>query len=138
MNLTQLIYHSRPFGYDEATLADILAVARKHNRLRGVTGLLVARNDLYIQMLEGPREQVTRTFARIMDDERHSDIGLVWVGDTPARLFENWDMRDDVPRDWMWTAEDVAAGAARAAGAAEYRQIFERLAKEKRQAPVFA
>lgn len=138
MHMCQLIYHSRPFGYDEATLADILGVARKHNRLRGVTGALIARHDLYLQMLEGPREQVTRTFARILDDERHSDVALVWVGDSPARLFPDWDMRDDLPRDWMWDRAAVAAGAARDAGAGEFRQIFERLAREKRRVPVFA
>ena len=138
MRLIQLIYYSRPFGYDAATLDDILGVGRKHNRLRGITGALVCRSDLYVQMLEGPREQVTRTFARILDDERHSDIGLVWVGDAIARLFPDWDMRDDVPRDWMWTREDVAAGAARNAGAGEFRQLFDRLAQENRKAPEFA
>ena len=138
MRLVQLIYHSRPFGYDEATLADILAVARKHNRLRGITGALIARRDIYVQYLEGPREAVTRAFGRILDDERHSDVGLVWAGDALVRLFPDWDMRDDMPGDWMWSAEAVAAGAAREAGAAEYRQLFDRLAEEKHRPPLFA
>jgi len=138
MRLVQLIYYSRPFGYDAATLDDILGVGRKHNRLRGITGALLCRSDLYVQLLEGPREQVTRTFARILDDERHSDVALVWCADTVARLFPDWDMRDDPPRSWMWSREQVAAGAARDAGAGAFRQLFERLAKEPREAPQFA
>lgn len=138
MRLVQLIYYSRPFGYDAATLDDILGVGRKHNRRRGITGALLCRSDLYIQMLEGPREQVTRTFARILDDERHSDVALVWCGDAVARLFPDWDMRDDPARSWMWSREEVAAGAARDAGAGAFRELFERLAKEPREAPQFA
>jgi hypothetical protein len=138
MRIMQLIYHSRPFGYDAATLDDILGVGRKHNRLRGITGALLCRSDLYVQLLEGPREAVTRTFARILEDERHSDVTLVWCADALARLFPEWDMRDDPPRSWMWSREQVAAGVAREAGAGEFRDLFDRLAREERQAPVFA
>lgn len=138
MRLVQLIYYSRPFGFDAATLDDILGVGRKHNRRRGITGALLCRSDLYVQLLEGPREQVTRTFARILDDERHIDVELVLCADATSRLFPDWDMRDDPPRSWMWSREEVAAGAVRDAGADAFRALFERLAKEPREAPQFA
>ena len=138
MHLVQLIYHSRPFGFDASALDDIVGVARKHDRRRGVTGALLCRSDLYLQMLEGTREAVTRTFGRILDDERHSDVVLVTVHDIDERLFRDWDMRDDLPRPWMWSREQVAAGALRDADAAAFRAVFERLAREPRQAPQFA
>jgi hypothetical protein len=138
MPLTQLIYASRPFGYDAQTLDDILGVGRKHNRLRGITGALICRSDLYVQFLEGPREAVTRTFSRILEDERHTDVILVWCTDAAARLFPDWDMRDDPAHSWMWSREEVKAGAAREAGAGAYRALFERLAQEPRRAPEFS
>jgi hypothetical protein len=38
----QLIYASRPFGYDELTLVGILASARRNNERDGITGALTA------------------------------------------------------------------------------------------------
>jgi len=130
MRLIQLIYTSRPFGFDEATLDDILLAARQHNQLHGVTGALVVRADLYLQLLEGPREAVTATFGRILNDDRHLDVLLGWCGDTPTRLFPEWSMRDDPARSWMWTQQEVRQGAAREASMEEFRGVFTRLAAE--------
>ena len=43
MPLTQLIYTSRPFGFDAHTLDDILLGARRNNERDGITGALVCR-----------------------------------------------------------------------------------------------
>ena len=86
MPLTQLIYTSRPFGFDANTLDDILLGARRNNERDGITGALVCRADLYVQMLEGERAAVTATFGRILRDERHVEVTLIWYGDTPSRL----------------------------------------------------
>ena len=61
MREMQLIYASRPFGYDELTLTSILMQARKNNARNGITGALVCRDDLFLQILEGPRDLVTST-----------------------------------------------------------------------------
>ncbi len=132
MRLTQLIYTSRPFGFDEATLDDILLAARVNNARRGVTGSLICRADMFMQLLEGPRDAVTATLARILLDDRHVDVAVVHCADVPERLFPDWTMRDDPPRSWMWTREQVRAGAARDATAAEALAVFQRLALEPR------
>jgi hypothetical protein len=41
-------------------------------------------------------------------------------------------MRDDPPQSWMWTQDEVRAGAARDATAAEALAIFRRLATQPR------
>ena len=64
MPLAQLIYISRPFGFEARTLDNILLKARAKNALSGLTGALIVRADLYMQLLEGPREAVTATLAR--------------------------------------------------------------------------
>lgn len=126
----QLIYVSRPFGFDSATLAGILLDARRCNARDGITGSLVCREDLYLQLLEGPEAAVEACFARIAKDDRHLNLRLISRGRGRARLFPHWAMRDDPARSWMWSAADVAAGAADRATADEALAIFERIARE--------
>ncbi|NKE44359.1 BLUF domain-containing protein [Roseomonas frigidaquae] len=128
--LMQLIYASRPFGFSGEILDDILMAARRNNKRDGLTGALICRADLFLQMLEGPRDKVTATFGRILRDDRHLEVSLVWSGDAPARLFGEWDMLDDPARSWMWSREDVRAGAMVRASAAEARAVFDRVAEE--------
>jgi hypothetical protein len=45
MRLMQLIYASRPFGFDAGSLDDILLSARRHNEANGVTGALQTQLD---------------------------------------------------------------------------------------------
>ncbi len=134
MHLSQLIYTSRPFGFDETVLDNILLSARANNARRRITGALICRADLFMQMLEGPREAVTATLGRILRDDRHVDVAVVHCGDAAERLFPDWTMRDDPPQSWMWTQEEVRAGAARDATAAEVLAIFRRLATQPRGA----
>jgi hypothetical protein len=130
MSLMQLIYTSQPFGFDESTLNGILASARRNNRRDDITGALICRGDMYLQLLEGPRETVTALFDRILKDERHVDVVSLVSGDIEERLFPQWEMRDDPARSWMWTPDQVRAGAVRNASAEEIRAVFHRLAAE--------
>ena len=81
MSLMQLIYASTPFGFDNPTLNQVLSVARRNNARDDITGALICRADLYLQMLEGPRAAVTATFQKIMADDRHLDVVLIGCGD---------------------------------------------------------
>jgi hypothetical protein len=128
--LTRIIYTSRAFGFDSATLAGILLDARRCNRRDGITGSLICRADMYLQLLEGPDDLVEACFGRISRDDRHLDIRLIDRAVVEERLFPEWDMRDDPARSWMWTADEVAAGAAERATPAEVLAIFQRLALE--------
>jgi hypothetical protein len=130
MRLAQLIYISRPFGFEARTLNGILLHACAKNALSGLTGALIVRADLYMQLLEGPREAVTATLARIVGDDRHLEVSLIHCGDANERLFPHWSMRDDPARSWMWSQEQVRAGAARNASAMEALSVFQRLATE--------
>jgi hypothetical protein len=126
----QLVYASRPFGFDELTLTEILLVARRLNKRDDITGSLICREDLYLQLLEGPRAAITATYARISRDARHTDVVVLWAGDAVDRLFAGWEMRDDPAQSWMWTREQVSAGAVTEASAQEVRDVFVRLARE--------
>jgi hypothetical protein len=130
MKLIQLIYASRPFGYDMAMLAGILMDARRCNTRDDVTGALICRADLYLQLLEGPEDVVEATYERIRRDDRHTEIRPLTrrkIG-ADGRLFSNWAMRDDPAQSWIWTKAEVDEGAAERASEAEVVALFSRLA----------
>lgn len=130
MSLLQLIYASRPFGYDDLTLSGILNSARLHNRENGITGALICREDLFLQLLEGDPPAVQATFDRIRHDDRHTEIVTLISEPVTARLFPDWAMKHDPARSWMWTAAQVNDGAVAKATPHEVRGVFQRLARE--------
>ncbi len=135
MQTIQLIYASKPFGFDDLALSGILNAARKLNQRDGITGALICREDLYLQMLEGRRDVVTAAFARILRDDRHTQVITLWSGDIELRLFPEWAMRHDPAKSWMWTADQVTAGAIGRASSDEIRGVFSRLASEPPEGP---
>ncbi len=130
MSLKQLIYASQPFGFDAGRLDDILLKSRANNVRDGITGALICRADLYLQLLEGPPDGVDAAFDRIKVDDRHCDITLLQSRTVNARRFPGWAMRDDPAQSWMWSQEEIAAGALRLAHADEILAVFDRLACE--------
>jgi hypothetical protein len=130
MRLIQLIYASRPFGFDAPTLNGILSDARRVNPQHDVTGALICRADLYLQLLEGPKEAVEAIYERIARDDRHVEVQRLVTRPVESRLFADWAMRDDPARSWMWTQAEVESGAIGRASEAEIVGVFERLAGE--------
>lgn len=128
MPLIQLIYASKPFGFDDLALTGILASARRNNIRDQITGALICREDLFIQLLEGSDDVVSATFRRIKHDDRHTDVVLLVNGEAGTRLFPEWAMRHDPAQSWMWTAGEVTAGAVAAATPDQARAVFTRLA----------
>ena len=127
MTITQLIYYSQPFGFDDAMLDGILLQARRNNPANDLTGALIARGDLYLQLLEGPAEGVTGIFEKIRRDDRHLNVRLLSSEIVSSRLFPAWTMHDDPAQSWLWNADDVANGALDRASTADLRAIFRRI-----------
>lgn len=130
MPMQQLIYASRPFGYDTAALAGILSASRVRNAQNDITGALICRSDIYLQLLEGPVGKVENTFERILTDDRHVEVQVLVRSQIDDRLFPEWAMRHDPAHSWMWTAEEVAKGALQQASARDVRAVFLRLANQ--------
>lgn len=125
--MRQLIYRSKPFGFDEAMLAGILASARRNNARDAITGALICRHDLYLQLIEGPPAAIDALYARIADDDRHCEVKLLLNEDVGERMFPAWAMLDDDAPSLFWSPGDVAAGALEVAGATALREAFGRL-----------
>lgn len=129
MTILQLIYASQPFGFDNSMLAGILVGSRRNNPMHDITGCLIVRHDLYLQLLEGPANAVDALFERIKADNRHLDVRCLLHENVEARLFPDWAMRDDPAQSWLWSPEEVSDGALTAASPSDLRAVFERVAR---------
>jgi hypothetical protein len=87
--LVQLIYASTPVDAS----ADFVSRAQEKNTLLEITGLLVSSKTLYLQVLEGTRENVNRLYETIVKDVRHRDVFLLRYADVRIREFSNWTMQ---------------------------------------------
>lgn len=128
--VTQLIYMSEPFGYDSAILGGILAGARRNNPRDAITGALVCRRDIYLQLLEGDAAAIDALYQRISVDDRHLGVTLLSRAEVADRRFPDWAMLHDPARSWLWSAEEVARGAVQTAGWLALQRVFERIAAE--------
>ncbi len=127
--LLQLIYASRPFGFEANILSSILVEARRCNTRDGITGALICRDDLFLQLLEGPERAVEATYGRICADDRHIEVrrlGRRMIADD-ARMFGGWAMRDDPAASWVWSRAEVDAGVPEQASEAEVLAMFAKL-----------
>ena len=125
--LFRAVYSSRPFGFDTAILNGILVDARRANERDGITGALICRNDIYLQWLEGPQEQVKDALARIRRDDRHLEVILHVAEPASERVFDKWAMLHDPAATWIWSQEEVAKGSTRTSTPDEVKGFFTRL-----------
>ncbi|MGB7418717.1 MAG: BLUF domain-containing protein [Erythrobacter sp.] len=130
--MKQLIYRSRPFGFDSATLAGILSQARRNNSANDITGALVCRQDMYIQLIEGPEGAIDALFANICADDRHTDVELAVSAEVDERIFPEWDMLDDTAPSMTFSKDEVQDGAIERASPETLRAVFQRIADHAR------
>lgn len=91
--LVRCLYASRIRAEVNAAFMDaILETSRRNNAAAGVTGLLCFTSDVFVQVLEGGRSEVSRLLARIMNDERHDDVTLLVYEEIQERAFNGWTM----------------------------------------------
>ena len=76
--------------------------SRNNNERDNITGALICRHDIYLQLLEGPQEVVKKCFERISIDDRHVSVTLLANEGTMTRLFPNWSMKHDPFTPWIW------------------------------------
>jgi hypothetical protein len=81
-------------------LQDILSVSRSWNKSHRITGILAYIEGKlahitycrFIQVIEGPEEEIKAIFEKIKKDKRHSQISILKEGSIPFRNFGTWEM----------------------------------------------
>ena len=91
----RLIYLSRAANIHSnslATFRSILEQSQVNNMKAGITGFLAFDRLQFIQILEGTRSTVWRTFQTIQTDPRHQEIDLIEFVGAENRFFLDWSM----------------------------------------------
>ena len=91
--LVRLLYVSRSVNPEsnEAT-ESILSSAREHNHQNGITGVLCYGGGIYLQAIEGGRNQVNTLYSIIVKDPRHKDVVMLDYQEISERRFGGWTM----------------------------------------------
>ncbi len=94
--LYHIIYHSLASGdgISPEGLFDLLRQARAYNQAHRLTGLLLYAADTkeFVQVLEGPRDEVARIYEKIAQDERHKHAFVLHEAVANGRMFPDWRM----------------------------------------------
>jgi len=91
--LRSVVYKSRCKGLANWDLVEsILESSTKNNPANAITGVLVATETHFLQVLEGEFEALNATFERISRDTRHHEIQLISFGEIEERRFGDWGM----------------------------------------------
>jgi hypothetical protein len=88
MSVHQLVYISKESTASKpGELMKILTAAKASNAMQNITGILLYDAGRYFQILEGGKEAIIRLFSNISQDDRHSNVKLLYLEEAPARLF---------------------------------------------------
>ena len=93
--LVRLLYASRAAAsIDADALASILKQSKEHNPKVGVTGVLCfcANSRVFMQVLEGGRNAVSKLYNQIAQDPRHEEVALLSYEEIGERSFASWSM----------------------------------------------
>lgn len=91
--LVRCLYASRPVEpFDAPALDRILVRSRANNPAVGVTGLLCVADSLFLQVLEGGRDEVCDLYNAIVRDPRHTHVRLLVYEEIEQRRFGAWTM----------------------------------------------
>jgi len=88
-----LVYVSRATQkFEERSLIDLLAAARKKNERRNVTGFLTYDGNYFFQLIEGDESAVRQLMKTIEHDSRHESIKIIGEFETEGRAMPVWTM----------------------------------------------
>jgi len=91
--LVHCVYASRPAAPLASSLIEsILDQSRVNNPQQGITGILCYTANLFIQVLEGGRDEVCDLFNKIVPDDRHSNVRILVYEEISERHFSHWTM----------------------------------------------
>jgi hypothetical protein len=91
--LVRCLYASRPTQPLTGPFLDgILEQSRRNNPKLGITGLLCVSDNLFIQVLEGGRDEVCELYNAIARDDRHEHVRMLAYEEISERRFGGWTM----------------------------------------------
>jgi hypothetical protein len=77
---------------NDLELESILEKSKVNNYKYNVTGILIVKGALFLQCLEGKKEDVLSIYNKILGDTRHDNIIDLYEENLGNRLFPDWSM----------------------------------------------
>lgn len=93
LHLVSLVYTSTAVNpFDAVELDELLEHARRFNDEHAISGILLYRDGRFIQVIEGPDDEVHDLMARIEADARHEQVRILFTEPIDRRRFAEWTM----------------------------------------------
>lgn len=93
MKTYQTLYVSKATeNIDSKSVNKFLEKAIAYNTKNNITGILLFRAGIFLQLLEGDKQLVEDLLEKIEKDNRHSNITRIFSLEKNERLFPNWSM----------------------------------------------
>lgn len=73
-------------------LVALLELSRRNNERAGLSGMLLYCSQSFLQVLEGDQDALAATYARILIDDRHTNLRMLMNADVAAPMFPDWTM----------------------------------------------
>ena len=91
--LVRLIYASTATeGVGMTEFKGILQQSQANNTRRDLTGVLAFNSKVFLQGLEGSREQINDLYSRLMRDTRHHTVAILEYAEIEERDWAQWSM----------------------------------------------
>jgi len=91
--LLQIIYISNAaFSFSEKDLEELLVQSRDYNNSKKITGLLIYHHESFVQLIEGPKKEISKLYSKIENDSRHYSLTIVHEEQIEKKEFSNWSM----------------------------------------------
>src|SRR5579871_6416968 len=78
--------------FSEQDLLTLLAKSRACNSKLDVSGMLLFKDQNFLQVLEGEEKTVLRLYQKIAQDPRHTGFTILYRGRSTRRDFPDWSM----------------------------------------------
>ena len=93
MSLRRIVYTSHATEqFNKRNLLDLLHSSRGYNTIDNITGVLMHRDGVFLQIIEGESDVVDDLFRRLGNDKRHDNIKMIQDCSPDKRLFSSWAM----------------------------------------------
>ena len=79
-------------GLQESDIEDILRASNQNNGEHDITGALVYFKDVFFQIVEGPKTKILQLYEKLLLDQRHHDLKVIYKGIKTQRAFKDWSM----------------------------------------------
>lgn len=91
--LVSMTYVSRSkHKMSDKEINEILQQARDNNSANAITGMLILKDNIFLQTIEGSRAQVNHLLYKLIADQRHDNLQILETRELAHREWPKWSM----------------------------------------------